>query len=96
MPSCTCAGHDGITTSETPHEDRPDESRFDLENNAGMARLAGNDPPGIDFPIHLNQLRSAIMVKRLFVAISLVAGLLLVLSPGFMLLYHIEHYDSSQ
>lgn len=36
------------------------------------------------------------MVKRLFVAISLVAGLLLVLSPGFMVLYHIEHYESSQ
>ncbi|VWC98521.1 hypothetical protein BLA39750_02388 [Burkholderia lata] len=36
------------------------------------------------------------MVKRLFVAISLVAGILLVLSPGFMVLYHIEHYDSSE
>ncbi len=35
------------------------------------------------------------MVKRLFVAVSLVAGALLVLSPGFMVLYHVEHYDSS-
>ncbi|ORT82895.1 hypothetical protein B7G54_26000 [Burkholderia puraquae] len=53
-------------------------------------------PSTIDFPIHLIQLRSVIMVKRLFVAISLVAGILLVLSPGFMVLYHIEHYDSTQ
>ncbi len=36
------------------------------------------------------------MVKRLFVVLSLIAGILFVLSPGFMVLYHIEHYDSTQ
>ncbi|AIO45709.1 putative membrane protein [Burkholderia cepacia] len=36
------------------------------------------------------------MAKRLFIAISLIAGIFFVLSPGFMVLYHIEHYDSTQ
>ena len=36
------------------------------------------------------------MVKRLFAVISLVAGILFVLSPGFLVLYHIEHYDSTR
>jgi len=76
--------------------------KIDLTNRVAISRSMrglrafSGMSPRIDFLLHLIQLRSVIMVKRLFVAISLVAGLLLVLSPGFMVLYHIEHYDSSQ
>jgi len=36
------------------------------------------------------------MAKRLFILLSLVAGILFVFSPGLMVLYHIEHYDSTR
>jgi len=73
----------------------PRDDRGSAPINAGTVLLA-EVVPASGFSMPRINLRSAEMMKRFFVAISIVVAVLFIFSPGMMLLYHLDHYTEAQ